>query len=109
MDQMITSPQPLDFALIAERQAVRVGNQEIIFTRTQFRLLAVLTAEPGRAFRRADLVNLAIGTVVTERTIDAHVRELRRKLGKFGACIQTVQAVGYRWEPGASWQSQRAA
>ena len=106
---MITSSEASDFALIAERLAVRVGNQEISVTRTQFRLLAVLTGEPRRAFRRADLVDLAIGTVVTERTIDAHVRALRQKLGIFGQWIQTVQAVGYRWEPGASWQSPVAA
>lgn len=82
--------------LIAERNVVVVEATEIVVTPTQFQIVAALAAEPGRAFRRRELVERCIGTKVNERTIDVHVKELRRKLGDHGSRIQTVRRVGYR-------------
>jgi two-component system alkaline phosphatase synthesis response regulator PhoP len=59
-------------------------------------------AHPGCAFRRAELVNQAIGTIVELRTIDTHIKSIRRKLGSFGKYIQVVRSIGYRWEPPAA-------
>jgi DNA-binding response OmpR family regulator len=67
-------------------------------TATQFRLMAVLLGEPGRVFSRAELVERGIGSRVSERTVDAHVKELRRKLGLHGARIETVRHLGYRYQ-----------
>lgn len=86
-----------DLVLLAQRRAVRIGEVETVVTPTQFQLLAVLAGEPGRAFRRPELVQRAIGAVVTARTIDIHIKELRRKLGGHGARIETVRGVGYRF------------
>src|SRR5437868_3593736 len=93
----ISAPAAVPPPLLSERSAVRIGGQEIALTPTQFRLLAALVAEPGRAFSRAELVARAIGTVVAERTVDVHVKELRRKLGPHGDRIETVRRRGYRW------------
>src|SRR5262249_35281949 len=88
-----------EVVLQPERLVVRIGDQESAVTRTQFRLLTVLVGEPERVFGRQELVDRVIGTVVTPRTIDAHIKELRRKLGRHGAPIQTGRGSGYQYEP----------
>ena len=85
--------------LLAERNAVRIGEREVVLTRTQYRLLAALAKEPGRTFSRAELVEGGIGDLVSERTVDVHVKEIRRKLGEDGWRIETVRGKGYRYRP----------
>jgi two-component system phosphate regulon response regulator PhoB len=69
-------------------------------TPTERRLLEVLRALPGRAFTRAELIALVMpDAVVLERTIDVHVKALRRKLGPGEGRIETVRRVGYRFVP----------
>jgi DNA-binding response OmpR family regulator len=85
------------FTLLPEQSAIRVGGPTVRVTSTQFRLLAVLVQNPGRIFSRAELVARAIDGIVEDRTIDAHVKELRRKLGEHGARIETVRSQGYRY------------
>ncbi len=74
-------------------------NQELPLTPTEFRLLEVLIRQAGRAFTRYELMDAAIGedAVVLERTIDVHVKSLRKKLGEAGGLIETVRGVGYRF------------
>jgi len=72
-------------------------------TKTEQRLLNVLRGEPGRTFSRAELTALVMpDTVVLDRTIDVHVRALRKKLTGQGGAIQTVRLAGYRFVPPAS-------
>ena len=61
--------------------------------------LRTLIRQPGRAFTRQDLMDSAIGdgAIVLERTIDVHVKSLRKKLGAAGDYIETVRGVGYRF------------
>jgi two-component system phosphate regulon response regulator PhoB len=68
-------------------------------TKSEFLLLEALMRQPGRAFTRSELISTALGedTVVLERTIDVHVRALRRKLDVKAVCIETVRGVGYRF------------
>jgi two-component system phosphate regulon response regulator PhoB len=68
-------------------------------TPTEFRLLETLMRQPGRAFSRQDLMDSAIGdgAIVLERTIDVHIKSLRKKLGDAGDLIETVRGVGYRF------------
>jgi two-component system alkaline phosphatase synthesis response regulator PhoP len=84
-------------ALFPQRGAVVADGQEILLTGTQFRLLAVLCGEPGRVFSRAELVERGIGDVVGERTVDVHIKEIRRRLGGHGELIETVRRAGYRF------------
>jgi DNA-binding response OmpR family regulator len=79
---------------------VRIGDQEIELTRNQYRILFVLVSNPNQLFSRAELIKEGIGTLVTERTVDAHIKELRRKLGAFATRIQTVRGSGYRYVRG---------
>ncbi len=80
------------------RHRAFVAGRELELTPTEFRLLECLLRQPGRAFTRHQLKDAAIGedTYVLERTIDVHVKTLRRKLGD-GDLIETVRGVGYRF------------
>ncbi len=86
------------------RHRAFVDGRELDLTPTEFRLLECLLRQPGRAFSRHQLMDAAIGegAVVLERTIDVHIKTLRRKLGN-ADLIETVRGVGYRFrEAGGS-------
>jgi len=74
--------------------------EELPLTPTEFRLLEAMLRQPGRAFTRHELMDTAISdeAIVLERTIDVHVKSLRKKLGEEAAeLIETVRGVGYRF------------
>jgi DNA-binding response OmpR family regulator len=83
------------------RFEARVGGRPIVLTAKEFGILEVLARAPGRAFTRGEIIEKAFGfdRYVLERTIDAHVMNLRRKLGddpdepRF---VRTVYGRGYR-------------
>jgi two-component system, OmpR family, catabolic regulation response regulator CreB len=80
-----------------DRHAVTWRGQAVDLSRMEFELLAVLAAQPGRVFTRAQLLDRAWpdGGCVTDRTVDAHIKSLRRKFS--GAdLIETIRGVGYR-------------
>jgi two-component system catabolic regulation response regulator CreB len=84
----------------ATRRAFVLGN-ELELTRVEFDLLACLLGAPGRVFTRAQLIDRVWGDgfAITDRTIDSHVKSLRRKVAETGghpAMIETVRGVGYR-------------
>lgn len=68
-------------------------------TRSEFRLLSTMIRQPGRVFDRSELIDAALGedTLVLERTIDVHIRALRKKLGEGASLVETVRGVGYRF------------
>jgi two-component system response regulator BaeR len=75
---------------------------EIALTPVEFRLLKILRDAPGRALSRDDLRSAVYEDhrIVHDRTIDTHVKNLRRKLEEAGLteAISAVYGVGYRWE-----------
>ena len=79
---------------------VRVDEQELELTRTEFRLLWTLMRQPGRTFSRLELMDSSRGMDANalERTIDVHVRALRKKMGEPGDLIETVRGIGYRFK-----------
>jgi len=81
------------------RHQASVGGNDLELTPTEFRLLECMLRQPGRAFSRPQLMDVAIGegAVVLGRTIDVHIKTLRRKLGEFDY-IETVRGVGYRFK-----------
>jgi two-component system, OmpR family, response regulator len=81
----------------AARFRVQCEGREIALTAQEFKLLELLVGNPGRVFTRAQLLNRAWGDggLVTDRTIDVHVKSLRKKFGKF-EFIETVRGIGYR-------------
>jgi two-component system OmpR family response regulator len=82
-----------------DRHELRVGEQVLVATATELRLLASLATHRGRVLSRAQLIAAVYGDDhrISERTIDTHVRNLRAKLAAAGAdVIETVHGVGYR-------------
>ncbi|TAH37279.1 MAG: response regulator transcription factor [Planctomycetota bacterium] len=79
------------------RFEVRAGEWRVRLTPTEFRLLQTLASHPGRVFRRNELLDHAVGSgvVVTERTIDTHIKSVRQKLERHGDWIETIRGVGY--------------
>jgi two-component system, OmpR family, phosphate regulon response regulator PhoB len=90
------------------RHTVTVNEKRLDLTPTEFRLLEALIRQPGRAFTRHQLMDAAIGegSIVLERTIDVHVKTLRKKLGEITGgesdLIETVRGVGYRFRETAT-------
>jgi two-component system phosphate regulon response regulator PhoB len=81
--------------------AVRVNGEELMLTPTEFRLLWTLAKQPGRTFKRNELLDCCRGEDANsmERTIDVHIRALRKKLEKHSDLIETVRGIGYRCRP----------
>jgi DNA-binding response OmpR family regulator len=80
-----------------EKFRIHCEGREIMLTAQEFKLLELLVRHPGRVFTRAQVLNRAWGDggLVTDRTIDVHVKSLRRKFGQF-EFIETVRGIGYR-------------
>jgi DNA-binding response OmpR family regulator len=91
-----------DLVVDFTRHEARVRGKLIGLTPTEFKLLEVLIKEPGRAFTRLDLLDQVFGFDYEglERTVDAHVMNLRKKIEPNPAqptYIQTVYGVGYKF------------
>ena len=82
------------------KHRVTVHSRTLDLTPSEFRLLDTLIRQPGRAFGRSELIDSALGadTLVLERTIDVHIRSLRKKLDVVADTIQTVRGIGYRFK-----------
>jgi len=83
---------------------VLIEGEELILTPTEFRMLYTLARQPGRTFSRNDLLDCCRGEDANsmERTIDVHVRSLRKKLKERAELIETIRGVGYRFKPNRS-------
>jgi len=94
-----------DVELDGPRMRVSVGGRPVEVTPTEFQLLATFMREPGRVFTRGQLLDAVHGVAIEsyERAIDAHVKNLRRKIeptpGK-PRYVLTVRGVGYRFADG---------
>jgi two-component system, OmpR family, response regulator len=83
------------------RRAVRLGDQDVDLTATEFDLLKALMESPGRVFSRMQLLDRVQGEAYEgyERTIDSHVKNLRKKIEpdpEHPAYVLTVYGVGYK-------------
>jgi DNA-binding response OmpR family regulator len=82
----------------AARHEVSVNGKQVNLTSLEFRLLRTLMQRRGRVQARDRLLNDVWGyeSVIDTRTVDTHVRRLRRKLGKAADVIESVRGFGYR-------------
>lgn len=90
--------------LDAASHRVRAAGREAELTMVEFQLLHTLYRQPGRIFSRAQLMDriYADRRVVSDRTIDSHVKKLRRKLAHLlpgRELVHSVYGAGYRYEP----------
>jgi DNA-binding response OmpR family regulator len=89
-----------DITLNPHTRLVTVSERRVNLTPSEFDLLAMLLASPGRVFSRQDLLNQLQASAWVERTVDVHVRNLRAKIEPNPArprYIETVFGVGYRF------------
>lgn len=82
------------------RREVRINNQPLDLTYTEFQTLQFLARRPGWVFTRNQIIDAVRGDPypVTERSVDVQVVGLRKKLGEYGKYIDTVRGVGYRFK-----------
>ncbi len=88
-----------DLRIDPVRHRVEVAGEELSLTATEFRLLRRLAANAGKVQTREVLLERVWGYAYEgyARTVDTHVRRLRKKLGPVAECIETVRGIGYRY------------
>lgn len=81
------------------RREVLVNSLPVELTNTEFKLLHFLISQPGVVYTRSQIVDWVHGDYypVTDRSVDVQIVGLRKKLGEWGAKIETVRGVGYRF------------
>jgi DNA-binding response OmpR family regulator len=92
-------------SLDASTRKAAIGDRELALSRTEFNLLALFLRNPGRVFERSQILDAVWGSdvVVGDRTVDVHVKALRRKIEEAGGdprVLETVRGVGYRVKDG---------
>jgi DNA-binding response OmpR family regulator len=93
-----------EITLDRDSRIVTVGENFVDLTPSEFEILALMMAAPGRAFTRLELLERLQGTAYEgyERTIDVHIRNLRSKIESDASqpkYIETIYGVGYRFAP----------
>jgi DNA-binding response OmpR family regulator len=88
-----------DLTIYEDEYKAHLRGEDLELTLTEFELLRYLVRHPKKAFTRQQLLETIWKDhmMVTERTVDAHIKNLREKLGDFAEHIQTVRGVGYRF------------
>ena len=94
------APAPV-ISLDAATRRARANGSSLELTRVEFDVLSCLLEQPGRVYSRVELIGRVWGDgfAITDRTIDSHVKALRKKVAEAGAepgLIETVRGVGYR-------------
>jgi len=94
--------EPRHGGLVLDRDSftASVDGHSLELSRTEFEVLTLLAGQPGRVFSREQILDGAWqdGGCVTDRTVDAHIKSLRKKLLP-SELIETVRGVGYRFKP----------
>jgi DNA-binding response OmpR family regulator len=88
-----------NLTIFEDEYRATLDGKDLGLTLTEFELLRYLVRHPRKAFTRQQLLETIWqdAMMVTERTVDAHIKNLREKLGSFARHIQTVRGVGYRF------------
>lgn len=83
-----------------EQRTVCIEGQRVVLTYKEFELLHLFLSQPGLVFTREQLLASVWNSeyLGETRTVDMHIRTLRKKLGTYGHLIETVRNVGYRLE-----------
>lgn len=102
-----TATMPVDTGLTLDESRILAQwhGQDLNLTAVEFQLLSILASEPGRIFNRSQLMNRIYSDhrIVSDRTIDSHIKKLRKKIDTVAAgqeLIHSVYGVGYKFEVG---------
>jgi len=108
---VLASPEPGEVVdrgrlrLDVDRHRCTWDGEEVNLTVTEFGLLHSLTGMPGKVYTRDELVERSYGAGhhITDRTVDSHVRRIRKKFKELGGePVETVYGLGYRLREGAA-------
>jgi phosphate regulon transcriptional regulator PhoB len=88
-----------DLVIDSTKYEVALEGKLFDLTSTEFKLLKCLAENPGRVFTRDQLLNRVWGdeAFIVDRTVDVHIRRLRKKLGRASDLIVTVRSIGYKF------------
>ncbi len=88
-----------DLVIDSDKFEVTIKGRRIELTTTEFRILSHLAERRGWVFTRDQLLDRLWGEdkIVLGRTIDVHITQLRKKLGKLGGSIKAVRGIGYKF------------
>lgn len=81
------------------KHVVTIDTRKIDLTFSEFEILKTLAKYPERVYSRSELISIIRGEAgydITERVIDFQIVNLRKKLGDYGSCIETVRGIGYK-------------
>lgn len=90
----------------SRRHEVSLDGVEVLLTTTEFSILVLLAGKPGWVFSRQQIIDSVRGYdfLITPRAVDVQIFGLRRKMGVYGMCIETVRGIGYRYKSAAEKQ-----
>lgn len=94
-------PEDESIVLDPDRFELRAAGQALALTPVEFRLLRLLMQKPGKVYSRSQLLDASYDDhrIVSDRTVDSHIRNLRRKFAELGLDpIASVYGVGFRFE-----------
>ena len=82
-----------------EKHSVTADDKPVALTNLEFKILAFLMENPGKVFSRDKILDSVWRgeSFVVDRSVDAHVKSIRQKLGKCRGCLETVRGSGYRF------------
>ncbi len=91
-----------DLVISPSSYKITLAGEEIKFTATEFDLLYELAGHPGHVYKRSRIASLVLGYDYKsyERTVDTHIKNIRKKMKNYGKMIETVFGVGYRFKDG---------
>ena len=86
--------------LATDQYKVSVDDTPIKLTTTEFKFLQLLISNMGKVYSREDIISKTIGetVVITDRTVDVHITQIRKKIGEYAKNIKSVRGVGYKFE-----------
>ncbi|MGJ0430931.1 phosphate regulon transcriptional regulator PhoB [Methylobacter sp.] len=90
-----------DLVLDTEQHRLSIGDKQLDVSPTEFRLMQFFMTHPDKVYNRTQLLDQVWGrsVYIEERTVDVHIRRLRKILGEYGRedLVQTVRGFGYRF------------
>jgi DNA-binding response OmpR family regulator len=88
-----------DLQISFQSKEVKIGDEIIPLTKTEFEILSLLALNPERVYSRQNIIShVWRGTIyITERTVDVHITRLRKKLGAKGSLISSRAGFGYKF------------
>lgn len=80
-----------------DRKECFIDGKEVIFTKLEFEVLALLLSKPGQVFSREKILSTVwpSDTIVLDRTVDVNITRIRKKIGRYGECLRTKFGYGY--------------